>query len=111
MVKLMRDQSLMSNLKTCVGSFRRTGSQELQSGPTPCGKPDGQMTDLFGAAVVPASHSPQQEKAKDTRTSATYGRTGIGSSASAVLPSSSESKCPLLSVTDGMTSLQKIWRK
>ena len=38
-----------------------------------------------GPEVAPASHSQQQESNRATRTSATYGRTGIGSSASAVL--------------------------
>lgn len=64
----------------------------LQSGVTPCGKPDGPMTDLFGQAHAHVSPSAQPEKAKATRTSATYGRTGIGSSASAILQSALVSK-------------------
>lgn len=72
---------------TFVDTLKRISSLELGGGPMHSDKPAGPMIDLFGQEVAPASPSPQQGKAKDTRTSATYGRTGIGSSASVALQS------------------------
>src|SRR3990167_4290972 len=78
----------MSSRTTLPGIDNATFSQASESGLTPCYKPGGPMTDLFGLEVAHASHSPRQEKVGDPRTSATYGRTGIGSSASAALQQS-----------------------
>jgi hypothetical protein len=63
-------------------------SPESECGVTRCGSQDGTTLDLFGRDHAPASRSAPQEKATGTRTSATYGRIGTGSSASAALQQS-----------------------
>jgi len=60
-------------------------------------------TDLFGQARAPASRSAPLEKATATRTSATYGRTGTGSSASAALQQSLASRLMQRCELDGST--------
>lgn len=70
-------------------------SPESASGPTPFAEPDGPMLDPFGPVPAPASPSAPPAPDAATRTSATYGRIGIGSSASAALQRSLVSRLML----------------
>ena len=81
----MKDQLPMFGPTTSEATSNATSSQESEFGLTPCGSLDGLTIGKSGPEAVPASPSAQPEKAKATRTSATFGRTGIGSSASAAL--------------------------
>lgn len=67
-------------------------SRASEDGALPCDLPDGVMTDLFGQEVVPASRLAPLEKGRRNRMSATYGRIGMGSSASQSLQSCLESR-------------------
>jgi hypothetical protein len=51
-----------------------TSLQALEDGAMLPGLQDGQMTDLFGQVLAPASHSRSQGKAKESRTKGTSGR-------------------------------------
>lgn len=64
----------------------------LESGVWPCVGRDGRTTDLFGLGHAPANLSARQAKALDLMTSGTSGRRGTGSSSSAALQSSLESR-------------------
>ena len=89
---LMSDQSLTSEQMIYADTRNVTSSPESVCGATPSEQPVGLTTDLFGQAVAHASRSATPESASITTTSATYGRIGTGSSASATLQSSLESK-------------------
>ena len=84
----MNDQLPMFPPMISEDSPNAISSPESGSGAMPCASLDGLTSAKFGPEAAPASHSAQQEKAKATRTSATYGRTGTGSLASAALQSS-----------------------
>ena len=90
----------MSGQATLWDTGNAIGSPALESGRTPCALPAGKMAEKSGPDHAPVSPSPQQEKAKATRTSATYGRTGIGSFESAAQESFSGSRSPAVSSSD-----------
>lgn len=68
------------------------------------------MTDLFGQEVVPVSRSATQASAKGMRTSATFGRHGRGSSASADLTASLVSRYRALTASLGSTLFALTWK-
>lgn len=80
------------------------------SGPTPCAEPDGQLTDLFGQAVARVNRSAAPAKAKGMKTSATYGRHGRGSSASADLTASLVNRYRALTASLGSTLFALTWK-
>jgi len=82
----------------------------LAVGATPCALPDGPTTDLFGRAVVHASHSAQQALKKAPLMIDTSGLSGSISSASAALESSLVSKLKQRLTTDGSTLFNLIWK-
>jgi hypothetical protein len=101
----------MSVQTTSKDTHNAISSLESVAGATPCASPDGPMTDLFGREVAPASHLPRQVKERANRMSATYGRIGQGSSASAALQKSLESKLMMqLPQAGSMTSFMT-WRR
>jgi len=100
----------MSKRTISKASPSATSSQESGSGPTPSVESGGQMTDLFGQALVPASPSPLPAKASGMRTSATYGRLGSGSSASRALTLSLGSRLQTVTDTLGSTLWDLTWR-
>lgn len=100
----------MSSPTTCADSRSAISSQESESGATPCAAPDGQMTDLFGQALAPASPSAAPAKVKGSKTHATYGRLGTGSSASAALSTSLASRFRALTAGCGSTLFSLTWR-
>jgi hypothetical protein len=87
-----------------------TSSPASVDGPTRCSSPDGLLTDLFGQALAPASRSATPAVAKGMRTSATYGRHGRGSSASADLTWSLASRLQALTASHGSTLFVLSWK-
>src|SRR5262245_45351112 len=84
----MSDQLSMFEETTCEDTSNVISSPESVGGLTRSGLQDGKTIEKSGPDHAPVSHSAQQESRKAMRTSATYGRTGIGSSESASLQSS-----------------------
>jgi hypothetical protein len=80
-------------------------------GALPCDLQDGRMTDLFGQVVAHASHSVQRDKKKDTATSVTYGRIGLGSLESAALQKSLESRLREQLPLDGWMKSLMTWKR
>jgi len=77
----------------------------------PCSLPAGPQTDLFGQALVPASPSALQAKAKASLIPVISGQHGFGSSGSAVLQSSLESRLRARLDSPGLTMWRLIWRR
>lgn len=95
---------------SCASTPNAISLPASASGPTPCAEPDGQLTDLFGPAPVHASLSARPASAKGMRTSATYGRHGRGSSASADLTASLVSRYQALTGSLGSTLFALTWK-
>ena len=81
------------------------------SGPTPCVSPDGQMTLRFGPEAAHANHSASPGKGAGPATPATSGPSGSGSSASADLQSSLESRLRARLEGRGSTLFRLTWRE
>lgn len=79
-------------------------------GPTLFAAPAGQMIDLFGPVPVLANLSPRQAREMGLMTSGTSGRTSIGSSESASLQSSLESRLRAKTQTLGSTLYRLTWK-
>ena len=86
-------------------------SQASVDGASHSGSPDGPTTDLFGQAVVPASHSAPPGRARRPMTSATCGLRGHLSSPSAALQSSLESRLRRQLDGAGSTLFSLTWRR
>ena len=100
----------MSDLTTCADSRSAISSPESASGATPFGLPDGLMTDLFGLVPVRANLSARQAKDLDLMTSGICGRTSTGSSKSAALQQSLESKLQAKTQALGSTLFTLTWK-
>lgn len=70
--------SLRSPLTTSRVTPMLISSPGSADGPSPSSLPDGQMTDLFGQVVAPASRSARREKRKASKTIGTSGLSGSG---------------------------------
>lgn len=86
-------------------------SPDGEAGRSPSPSPESPALDLFGQEVAPASPTQRQAKAAPNRMSATYGRIGTGSSESAALQKSLESKLHRLLPTDGSMMWPLIWKR
>lgn len=100
----------MSDLMTCEAIPSAISSPALESGHTRFDKPDGLMIDLFGPVPVRANLSARQAKELDLLTSGTYGLRGTGSSASAALQSSLESRLRAKTSILGSTLFKLTWK-
>jgi hypothetical protein len=87
-----------------------TSSQALASGPTPSGKPDGPTIVPSGPAPAHASLSARQAKERGLLTSGTCGQRGSGSSSSAALQSSLESRLRARTQSLGSTLYKMTWK-
>jgi hypothetical protein len=89
-----------------------TSSPGSAAGPTPCTSPDGPPTDLFGQPLCPAkvSAAPGRARASPT-TGASSGSRSCGSSASAALQLSLESRCRRLLEKGGSTEYSMTWKR
>src|SRR5262245_49906855 len=97
--KSMTDPLQTSAQMTLWDTSGSTSSPESADGIAPSSSPDGPPADPCGQDPAPASHSALREKAEARKTSATYGRRGFGSSASAALQSSLANR--LMTLLDG----------
>ena len=101
----------MSDLMTCEATRSATSSPELASGRPRFDSLDGLTIDLFGLVPVRANLSARQAKELDLLTSGTYGLRGTGSSASAALQSSLESKLRAKTSILGSTLFKLTWKQ
>lgn len=88
-----------------------TSSPGSQDGHTPCNLQDGHQTDLFGQAVALANHSQPPENKRAKQTNATYGLSGLTSSASTALQSFLESRLQQLLPMDGWMKSRLTWKR
>ena len=96
---------------TCEPTMNATSSPGSADGPTPCGSPAGQPTDLFGQEVAPASRSARRGSGKAKPTKDTSGRCSFGSSATASLQRSLASRLLQTTATDGSPEYVMTWKK
>ncbi len=101
----------MSDLTTCADTASAISSPASVSGPTHCGAPAGPTIDLFGPVPVRANLSPQQAKELGLMTSGTCGLRGTGSSESAALQSSLESRLQAALSSLGSTLYTLTWKR
>lgn len=100
----------MSTLMNCVVSRNATFLPVSVSGATPCAVLDGLTTDLFGQVPARANLSARQARELGLMTSGTSGLTSIGSSRSAALQSSLESKLRATTQILGSTLYKLTWK-
>lgn len=100
----------MSALQTSPVTRNATSLQALESGPSLFVEPDGQMTFLYGPGVAHASLSARQAKELGLLMSATSGQRSIGSSSSAALQSSLESRLRARTQALGSTLYKLTWK-
>ena len=93
------------------GARRHTSSRASGSGPTPSGSPDGPTTGPSGPGAAPASRSASPGRGKASRTPGTSGPSGSGSSASAALQSSLESRLKDRLAGSGSTLYSLTWKE
>ena len=92
-------------------STNATGLPESESGHMRCDSLAGQTTDLFGQVHVPASHSAPPASRKASLTTGISGRRGFGSSESADLSRSLESRLRPRLDSLGSTLWRLIWSR
>jgi len=107
----MSVQLSMFSPATLKDSLNATSSLESVFGPTLSDKLDGQMTSQSGPEVVPASPSPLREPEKDSMTSAIYGLSSSGSSASADLTQSLANRLRVKTHSLGSTLFRLTWKE
>lgn len=95
---------------TCTDSSSAISSLALESGAWPCAAPAGPTTDLFGLVPARANLSPRQARELGLMTSGTFGRISTGSSKSAALQSSLESRLRAATQTLGSTLYKMTWK-
>lgn len=107
----MRGQLPKSMRGTYKDILNAISSLALEDGASPCSLPDGPQTDLFGRALVPASHSAPQAKASPKPTNATSGPCSSISSASAALSMSLGNRLQARLGTDGSMEYRQTWKQ
>jgi len=101
----------MSHLQTLPDTHSVISSQALASGHSPYVERDGQMTFLYGPAVVRASLSARQALKLGLMTRATSGQVLPGSSKSAALQSPLESRLQVKLSSLGSTLYKLTWKQ
>ncbi len=101
----------MSDLMTCEPTTSAISSPESVSGRTRFDALAGPTIDLFGPVPVRANLSPRQAKELGLMTSGTCGLRGTGSSASAALQSSLESRLRARLSSLGSTLYTLTWKR
>src|SRR3982751_3067014 len=107
----MSDQLTMFPQQSLPNIPSAISSPELESGPMPCGSPDGPMIDPCGLEAAPALHSAPRVNGKAKRINAIYGRLGFDSSPSHALATCLQNR--LRPVTDllGSTMFTLTWKE
>ena len=101
----MSEQQSLWDIPSAIGSL------EEDSGVTRSGRPDGPTTGKCGREAAPAPALAQRAKGKGLQTLVTSGLNGHGSSASAALQASLESRLLPRLDTAGSTLFQQTWRR
>jgi hypothetical protein len=109
MAKSIPVQLEMFELPISTASTNAISSQASEAGPSLCEERDGLTLDLFGQEAVPASPSRSSASRLDTQTHGTFGRLGLGSSASDDLQRSLANS--LRQLLDGSDLCEVIWRR
>jgi hypothetical protein len=104
------DPSSKCNPTTCADTLNATSSPVSADGHSPCGSPDGPMTDLFGRALAPASRSAPQASSVAATMSATYGLRSSASSASVALGQSLANRLQERLASRGSTMFALTWK-
>ena len=112
----MNDLSRTSNLPTYEDSPNAISSRESACGASPCEKPDGPTTGLFGQAHAHVNLSASQARSLGFLTSGTFGRRGTGLSANArkrgtILSKSLESRLRVRTDCLGSTLFKLTWKQ
>lgn len=89
---------------------KHTSSPGSVAGPSPSASPAGPTTARSGQGAAPASLSARQAREQGLMTSGIYGLRGIGSSSSADLQSSMESRLRARLLTTGSTLYKLTWK-
>lgn len=100
----------MSTPSNCVNSRSATSSPASADGLSPCGKPDGLMTAPSGLAPALANLSARQAKELGLLTTGTSGLRSSGSSSTAALQRSLESRLQALLASSGSTLHTLTWK-
>jgi len=100
----------MSGPTICGATGSATSSPAWAAGRALCGLPDGTTTERSGPAPAPASLSARQAEAAGLLTSGTCGLRGTGSSRSAALQSSLESRLQRRLSSRGSTLYTLTWK-
>ncbi len=101
----------MSDQMTLPGIGNATSSLESADGATRSGLPDGRMIVPSGPDHAHANRSAPPESAKASQTTDTYGLSGSGSSASASLQRSLESRLRARMDSTGSTLFRLTWKE
>jgi hypothetical protein len=110
MEKSIPDQLSMFSPTTSEATPSAISSLASASGPTHSVSQDGPTTSPSGPALAHASHSAPPEKEQDLPTSVTSGLSSIGSSPSAILQLSLESKLRARTASAGSTLYSLTWK-
>jgi len=107
----MNDQSKTSYPANFEATSNAISSPASESGPMPCAKPDGPMTEKSGLEVAPANLSARQAKEKGLLTSGTYGPRFITSSGSIRLETSLVNRLRQKTALLGSRLFQLTWKQ
>ena len=107
----MNDQSKTSYPANFEATSNAISSPASESGPMPCAKPDGPMTEKSGPEVAPANLSARQAKEKGLLTSGTYGPRFITSSGSVRLETSLVNRLRQKTALLGSRLFQLTWKQ
>lgn len=100
----------MSDRKISTGTPSATFSPASADGATPCGSQDGPATGPSGRGAAPVNLSPRQALEKGMTTRDPYGGHGAGSSSSAALQRSLESRLRARLGEDGSPEYKLTWK-
>lgn len=101
----------MSDQMSLLDTPSATSSPALEDGPSPSGKPGGQMIARFGPEAAHASLSPRQAKEAGLTMSGTSGQHSSGSSSSASLQQCLESRLQASLRISGSTLYKLTWKQ
>ncbi len=107
----MTEASPRSSPRTSKASGKRTSSPGSAGGHTPSGSRGGQTTSRSGPGAAPANRSRRAGNKEASKTSGTSGLHGSGSSKSAALQSSLESRLRALTASGGSTLFSLTWKE
>src|SRR4051812_4119475 len=106
----MSEALLTCSPTICADTSSAISSPESADGVTRSDSPDGLMTDLFGQALAPVSHSASPARSVAAQMSDTYGLRSSVSSVSAALQQSLANRLAALLDSRGSTMFALTWK-